>query len=160
MGRSPGPPPQLSVAASGPGPAPPHGPGLGRVPYSSRPLSHGPSLDRKEGSTRTYGRGRSCPAIPRSGGAGLDIEKKMLRLPWMERRLPVHQGGEIGPTKSLPPSTIHTDLARAPAAIGLARVLLPAEDPLKMSLYISSIARLWQPVSSQHYQCCHVYGAE
>ena len=49
----------------------------------------------------------------------------------MGRRPPIDKGGQIAPGKYLPPSTIQSDLARAPAAIGLARVLAPSEDPLR-----------------------------
>ena len=49
----------------------------------------------------------------------------------MGRRAPVDKGGKIAPGKFLPPSTLQTDLARSPAAIGHARVLAPSEDPLR-----------------------------
>ena len=96
----------------------------------TRPLSRGASLNRKEVTPGIYGRGRSCPAIPRSGGAGLHVEEKASRLPWMGRLPPLSRGGKIGPGKVLPPSTIQTNLARSSVAVRIARVLLPAEDPL------------------------------
>ena len=76
----------------------------------------------------TRGRGVSCPRL---AGAGIDVEKRAAVLPWMGRRPPVDKGGQIAPGKHLPPSTIQTDLARAPAAIGLARELSPSKDPLR-----------------------------
>ena len=63
-------------------------------------------------------------------GRGVKVEKRALDLPWMGRRPPAHRGGEVGARLPLPRSTIQTDLARGPAAIGLVRVLLPAEDTL------------------------------
>ena len=60
----------------------------------------------------------------------MKVEKRALDLPWMGRRPPAPQGGEVGARIPLPRSTIQTDLARAPASVGLARVLLPSEDTL------------------------------
>ena len=58
------------------------------------------------------------------------MEERASKLPLMGCHPPLHQGGTIKTGKVLPPSTIQTDLARSPAAVGLARVLLPAEDSL------------------------------
>ena len=74
------------------------------------------------------GRGGSCPRL---AVTGIMAEKKASALPWMGRRAPIDKGGIVAPGKFLPPSTIQTDLARSPAAIGHARVLSPAEDPLR-----------------------------
>ena len=76
----------------------------------------------------TRGRGVSCP---RSGGAGIEVEKRAALFPWIGRRPLVDKGGQIALGRYLPPFTIQTDLARAPAAIGLARMLLRSEDPLR-----------------------------
>ena len=72
-------------------------------------------------------RGGSCPRL---AGAGIKAEKEASALPWMGKSAPVDKGGEIAPGRKLPFSTIQTDLARAPAAIGHSRVLSPSEDPL------------------------------
>ena len=86
--------------------------------HSNGPLSlRGSSLDTK-GVKRgivSKGRGVSCPRL---AGTGLAAEKEASALPWMGRRAPIDKGGEIAPGKFLPPSTIQTDLARSPAAIG------------------------------------------
>ena len=63
-------------------------------------------------------------------GAGAKAEKEASALPWMGKSAPVDKGGEIAPGRKLPFSTIQTDLARSPAAIGYSRVLNPSEDPL------------------------------
>ena len=63
--------------------------------------------------------------------AGVAAEQQASALPWMGRRAPLDKGGEVGPGKVIPPSTIQSDLARSPAAIGHARVLAPSEDPLR-----------------------------
>ena len=77
-------------------------------------------------------RGLSCPAELKSSeiAAGLRAEERADRLPLMGTAPPVHRGGQVNSRLTLPPSTIQTDLARHPAAIGLARVLQPAEDSL------------------------------
>ena len=99
--------------------------------HSTGPLSpRGSSLDTK-GVKRgivSKGRGVSCPRLV---GTGLTAEKEASVLPWMGRRAPIDKGGEVAPGKFLPPSTLQTDLARSPAAIGHARVLAPSEDPLR-----------------------------
>ena len=99
--------------------------------HSNGPLSlRGSSLDTKgvKRGIASKGRGGSCPRL---AVTGIIAEKKASALPWMGRRAPIDKGGIVAPGKFLPPSTIQTDLARSPAAIGHARVLSPAEDPLR-----------------------------
>ena len=95
-------------------------------------LHRGSSLDttgvRDNRMVVIKGRGVSCPRL---AGAGIEVERKAAVLPWTGRRPPIDKGGQIAPGRHLPPSTIQTDLIRAPAVIGLARVLLPSEDPLR-----------------------------
>ena len=124
--------------SAAPRPAPAHSSGQHRLaPGTPRPHSSGPHR-LAPGTPRPPGAAVARPpgATPRRGpgnntGAGLAAEQQASSLPWMGRRAPLNKGGEIGPGKVIPRSTIQTDLARAPAAIGHARVLAPAEDPLQ-----------------------------
>ena len=108
----------------------PPGPAPAQPWYSTGPTPpRGASLDTngvKRGAV-IKGREVSCPRL---AGAGLEAEKKASALPWMGRCPPIDKEGQIAPGRYLPPSTIQTDLARSPAAVGLARVLAPSEDPL------------------------------
>ena len=116
--------PPGAALARPPGAAPWRGPGNN----TGRPPPRGSSLDT-EGSKRdkaSRDRGVSCPRLVSTGVAD---EQQASALPWMGRRAPVDKGGEVGLGKVIPPSTIQTDLARSPAAIGHARVLAPSEDP-------------------------------
>ena len=102
----------------------PAGPESGGATYSARPFPRSPDLGR-----RKLIKGESGPRL-RAVGAGIEAEKRAARLPWMGRRPPADRGGDVGARRPLPRSTIQTDLARSPAAVGLSRVLLPSEDAL------------------------------
>ena len=99
---------QVPGPLAGPAPARPrHGPGSAPAAAlaPARPR-HGPgsapprgsSLNTKEVKSMrnvvTKGRGVSCP---RSGGAGIDVEKRAALLPWMGCHPPLHKGGQIAP---------------------------------------------------------------
>ena len=98
----------------------------------ARALSRGAISRTKDVTSRANMRGLSCPAELKNSeiAAGLRAEERADRLPLMGTAPPVHRGGQVNSRLTLPPSTIQTDLARHPAAIGLARVLQPAEDSL------------------------------
>ena len=102
--------PRSHGPSRGAGPGPGRFPAPGRTaPGRPRALSQGSASLEQEVTSRIYARGRSCPAIPRKGEVGIQVEERASKLPWMGRHPPLHQGGAIKTGKVLPSSTIQTD---------------------------------------------------